>query len=138
MSAESKYQASLGDLHASLRATGIAFDGLTPRPPNRNEVAHFTENGIPYFVQINFAEGTDQQQREQLAAVLAAHVFTKRKPKAKADIRQALLGLTQAQRNTVLLEIAVEVIFSDPSFARRLGLNLDGDELDQTAGAHKN
>lgn len=131
---EFKFQSSIAELQAKLVATGIPFDGITPRPTKQGEPAYFTDGGTGFFVQIHFAPGTTEQQQQQLADILTTHSFTRRRAKARQEIRQALKALTAAQRTDVFTEIAVNYILEDPGFARRIGLNLDGDE-EQPANA---
>lgn len=52
-----------------------------------------------------------------------------RRPLTREAVRQALAGLTAQQRNTLIAELVVERVLSEPRWARRLGVMLDGDEV---------
>jgi len=57
-----------------------------------------------------------------------------RRPLTREAVRLALVGLTQQQRNTLLAELVVERVLSEPRWARRLGVMLDGDEVAVSPG----
>lgn len=58
-----------------------------------------------------------------------------RRPLTREAVRLALAGLTAQQRNTLLAELVVERVLSEPRWARRLGVMLDGDEVAVAAAA---
>lgn len=131
----SGYMDAFGRLNDQLKGTGIPFNGWSLRPPESGENPHLTINGQPFFVQLIHAEGTTSEQRRDLRQIVRDFVFEKRRPKNKADLRQALRALSDADFKDLLIELLVNELRNDSKFASRLGKMLDGDEADDSAKA---
>ena len=132
--AEFPFATSLDRLQTQIRAANIPLTGITPRQPLPGQPAHFTDNGQGFFVELHFGPSVTAPQRALAAQILAAFVFKSRRPRSRASLLAAVQGLTVAQRNLLLASMAVDFLQRDPTFAQRLGISLDGDEVDPTSG----
>lgn len=129
---ESKYQLTLANLTEALIALNVPYGGYSPRPVQGEETAHFIEDGIGFFVQLNFLPEATAEDRAQLVGVLSAFDFSEqRKVKPRAAIRQIVQSLTTQQRNQLLTEILVDLLESKPKYAKHLGIALDLEEVRQ-------
>lgn len=94
---------------------------------------------VPTFAQVSYKpsltsdECVTAPQRALAAQLLAAFAFEPRRPRSRASVLAAVQGLTASQRNLLLAAMAVDFLQREPDFAQKLGINLDGDEIDPNA-----
>lgn len=128
MSDISSFSITLGKLSTALQATGLPYSGFSPRPAKPGETAHFVEDGIGFFVELHFPPEAKPAERQQLKDLLAAFDFRERKSKSKAKQLADLNALSKAGLERLVNQLLVEKLMVDPGFARRAGVDLDGDE----------
>lgn len=128
----SKTAIILDRLNEALRATGAPFGGASPRPAQQGQTVHFTENGIGYFVELHIPASATPAQRQQLANVLSSFNFAVRRTRSRADLLAAVQALTNAQRSLLIAAVITDFLIDEPSYVRKLGINLEGDETDPT------
>ena len=118
---ESKFQLTLARLAEALIATGAKYGGISPRPTRGTEAPHFIEDGVGFYVELNHDPEATAEDRTKLIDVWLAFDFTQqRQVKPRAALRQAVQGLTAAQRNTILVELIVDLLGENPRYAKRL------------------
>lgn len=135
---EFPFQQTLEKLQAQIKTAGVPLAGISPRQPEGNEVAHFTDNGQGFFVELHFAQAATAPQRALAAQILAGFTFKRRRPRSRASLLVEVQALTTNQRNQLLAAMAVDFLQREPGFAQKLGINIDGDEVDPNAGLQKN
>lgn len=131
--AEFPFAATLDRLQSQLKTAGIPLTGMSPRQPAEGESPHFTDRGQGFFVELHFGPSVTAPQRALAAQLLAAFAFEPRRPRSRASVLADVRGLTAAQRNLLLAAMAVDFLQREPDFAQKLGINLDGDEIDPNA-----
>lgn len=135
---EFPYAATLDRLQSQLKTAGIPLTGISPRQPVEGEVTHFTDRGQGFFVEMHFAPSATAPQRALAAQILAGFTFERRRPRSRASLLVEVQALTTNQRNQLLAAMAVDFLQREPGFAQKLGINIDGDEVDPNAGLRKN
>lgn len=126
------YSEAFGALTDQLKATGIPFLGWSVRPAAQDENPHLTISGRPYFVELIYSQETTGDQRRDLRQVVRNFSFERRRPKNRADLRQALNGLPDADFKDLVVELLVNEIRGGSRFASRLGKLIEGDEKDDS------
>jgi hypothetical protein len=131
--AEFPFATSLDRLQTQIRAANIPLTGVTPRQPLPGQPAHFTDNGQGFFIELHFSDSATSPQRAQAATILAGFSFEKRKQRTRAALLADVQALSAQQRNLLLNAVAVDFLQREPEFARRIGIGIDGDEIDPNA-----
>lgn len=129
---EFPYATTLDRLQSQLKTAGIPLTGISPRQPAEDEAPHFTDRGQGFFVELHFDVAATAPQRALAAQMLAAFSFERRRPRSRASLLAEVQALTTNQRNQLLAVMAVDFLLREPGFAKKLGINIDGDEVDPT------
>lgn len=101
-------------IDAALRAANIPIDGVAALDDGSFRVDYL-------------ASATHAQQLAG-AAIVKATPKMGRKPVSFAVLRAQIVALSVADRNTLLIAVAIDFLQNNPTAARRLGIALDGDQ----------
>lgn len=101
-------------LDEALREAGIPIVGVS-----YSRIAGFT---------VQFDPSATDQQRSQAAQIISGMDARPRRPRSIARIKAALIGLSQSDRNTLLLQLLAEKVQDDPGLVRRAGVVVSVDD----------
>lgn len=121
-------------INTALAAEGLLFGGTTPRVVTAGQSSDVTIDGVDYKIEVHFGDGATAAQRARVAEIIATIDKQKRKPRKRADLRQAIDALSNKDFKDLVIELLVDKIGQDAGFAKRLGKTLDGDEVDNSVG----
>lgn len=114
MAAAARLDAALRE--ASIPIEGIALINATTNPPT---------------IRVDYKASATQAQRDQGAAIVAAHDWRRRRARSLAALTTSINNLSAADRQKLQVAVAAEFLQRNPQFAKKLNINVEGDELDQ-------
>ncbi len=127
-----------GKINQALAAEGLSFGGTTPRRIAEGETPDVTIEGLGYKIEVHFTADATTQQRARVAEIIAGVDKSPRQIKVEARQLDDLTKLKQSDLTRLLNQLLVEKLGADPGFARRAGVNLDGDETVQRSPLKQN
>lgn len=103
----------LGDFVDLLQASGIPIHGVS---------------GEGLSARIDFKSAATAQQRIDAIAMRDSFDWTPRRQKGIAALSTEINALSAQDQRKLLLAVQADFLRKNPRFARRLNINLDGDE----------
>jgi hypothetical protein len=105
------------------------FAALPALRPAKVNGENFPRCGVSAGAESVTVEFPDDVDEAAVRAAVSAHVPpVPRRQKGLAALLTEIQSLTTADRNKLLAAMAAEFLRERPAFARKLGINLDGDE----------
>jgi hypothetical protein len=115
-------------INAELATQGLLFNGTTPHQVSGNAPYDVVIDDIYYKVEVLFTPETTTEQRNRTQVVIDSVSKQEKKIKSKETMLEDLENLRQSDVDILVKHLIIDKLGSDPSFARRAGVDIDGDE----------
>lgn len=112
----------------TLVAAGLPVVGVSPAQSQGSTAGPSSYYAVgAAFVRVDWSVTPTSAQDQQAASIVGGFDFAPYAPRTLADIMSSIAALSASDRATLMAAVAAKMLRDDPTFARAVGVALDGD-----------